>query len=99
MYCAGIVSQIGGKAAEEKQRLAAETGRSSPSIDVDSVRVQKFGEWYILKGSVSLCLWSDFIVIELPNSSSGWFQTFINGKVSIVRSGKESKNAEISSEG
>ena len=100
MYSAGIVSQIGGKAAEEKQRLTLESGRSSPSIDVDSLRVQKFGDWYILKGSTSLCLWSDYIIVELPNSSSGSFQTFINGKVSTLRSAaRDSKSSDVAVEG
>ncbi|OQV15075.1 E3 ubiquitin-protein ligase HECTD1 [Hypsibius exemplaris] len=86
LFRAGVVGQIAEKAVEDRPRTPTGTAEPAMKINLDDIAIQKFGDWNLMKTLDSVCLWTDFMILELPNSSSGWFQTCINGKVSVFRS-------------
>lgn len=91
LFRAGIVGQIVGIAAENKAKSAvvSHVTTKAGSVNLNGIILHKFGEWCLMKTAESVYLWTEYMITELPSSSSGWFQTCINEKLSFVCNGEK----------
>ena len=109
LFRAGVVGQIADKAAtgpsEEKVRTPSSTAKTilessdaTLKVNANDVNIQKFGEWNVMKTLDSTCLWTDYIIMELPNGST-WFQACMNGQVTVYRGRDSSGHRSSESDG